>query len=60
VKFEQEEHKMEITFTQNNKMEIIGISTEEKPTENIINGSTYKEVDTKKFYIFFDGTWYEQ
>lgn len=51
---------METTYTQNNRVEIIGLSTEEKPTEDIINGSTYREVDTKKFYIFYNGTWYEQ
>lgn len=51
---------MEVTFTQNNRVEIIGLSTEEKPTENIINGSTYKEVDTTKLFIFYNGTWYEQ
>lgn len=51
---------MDITYGQYNRVEIIGLSTETKPTENIINGSTFKEVDTAKIYIYYAGTWYEQ
>lgn len=41
------------------KIDFIGLSTEEKQTD-VANGSTFWEVDTSKFYIFYKGTWYEQ
>lgn len=34
-------------------------STDDKPTEGIITGSTLWEYDTKKAYIFADGDWRE-
>lgn len=40
--------------------EYIGLSTEEKPTENVPDGSTFAEVDTGVSYMFYDGEWYEQ
>lgn len=32
--------------------EIVGLSTDEKPTENIGNGAIFIEIDTKKLYFF--------
>ena len=43
------------------KIDFVGLSNEEKPTQgNINNGSTYYEVDTGKFYVYYKGIWYEQ
>lgn len=43
--------------------ELIGLSTDEKPTtDKIPNGSTFKEMDTGKLFMY-DGdtkTWHEQ
>lgn len=36
------------------------LSTEIKPTANIENDTVCIEVDTKKVFIFYNGTWYEQ
>ena len=36
------------------------LSTEEKTTENIANGSTLLEVDTSIIYVFYNGNWYSQ
>ena len=33
-------------------MELRGLSTDEKPTENIDNGSSFIEIDTGKIYMF--------
>lgn len=43
------------------RCEYIGLSTEisELPTTDICAGSTFFAVDTKTYYIFYDGTWYE-
>ena len=38
----------------------IGLSTEEKPTEDVRDGSTFLCVDTGDTFIFYDGTWYKQ
>lgn len=38
----------------------VGLSTEEKPTEDIEDGSTFLEVDKGDTYIFYEGTWYKQ
>jgi hypothetical protein len=35
------------------------VKTETKP-ETDVNGSTYYEVDTSSFFIYYNGTWYEQ
>ncbi|MBR5823739.1 MAG: hypothetical protein IKY67_06320 [Paludibacteraceae bacterium] len=32
--------------------ELIGLSTDEKPTENVPNGSMFYELDTGKVYAF--------
>lgn len=36
----------------------IGLSTEEKPLTDVVDGSTLLEVDTATAYIFYDGAWY--
>jgi hypothetical protein len=33
-------------------LEFRGLSTDQKPTENVDNGSIYIEIDTGKFYLF--------
>lgn len=45
--------------TENMSMEYIGLSTDEKPVDGVGNGSTFIEMDTKKFYIFDEesSTW---
>lgn len=43
----------------NERKDLIGLSTETKPT-NEVDGTTYYEVDTSKFFIIYNGTWYEQ
>ena len=43
-------------------VEIAGLSTDSKPTENIATGSIFVEVDTGKVYFFnaAASTWVEQ
>ena len=41
------------------RKDMIGLSTESKPT-NEVDGTTFYEVDTSEFYIFYKGTWYLQ
>lgn len=41
------------------RSDYLGISIEEKPQVEA-NGTTYYEVDTSRFYIWYNGTWYEQ
>ena len=43
-----------------NSKDFIGLSDEDKPTTNIGDGSTFYEVDTGKFYIYYKGEWYKQ
>ena len=33
-------------------IEYRGLSTDTKPTENVVNGSAYIEIDTGKVYLF--------
>ena len=42
--------------------EYVGLSTDTKPTDNVTNGSTFVEIDTKKFYAFDEenSLWIEQ
>lgn len=42
------------------RLDIVILSTEDKPTEGIENGATCYEVDTGVLYIYYKGTWYEQ
>ena len=44
----------------NNRLDIVILSTEEKPTENLKNGSTLYEVDTAKLYVWYEGSWYDE
>ena len=43
-------------------IEAAGASLETKPTQDIVTGSRFDEVDTGKVYRFdeISGTWYEQ
>lgn len=34
------------------EIEMRGLSTDEKPTENIVNGTVFIEIDTGKVYMF--------
>lgn len=54
------------TFSANGKtrgytVEYRGLSTDTKPTENVVNGSSFIEIDTGKVYLFDadGGTWNE-
>lgn len=45
------------------RWDFIGLSTDTKPTsanEKVTNGSTYYESDTSKYYVYYEGTWYEK
>lgn len=48
------------------RFDLLGLSSEEKPTKimpdgsGIMNGTTFYEVDTGKFYIYYKENWYEQ
>lgn len=42
------------------RFDYLGLSTEGKPNQNLVNGTTFYEVDTMKFYIYYKGTWYLQ
>ena len=41
------------------RKDLIGLSEETKPTDEV-DGTTFYEVDTSKFFIIYNGTWYEQ
>lgn len=41
------------------RKDLIGLSTETKPTDEA-DGTTFYEVDTGAFFIYYEGTWYEQ
>ena len=42
------------------RFDFIGLSSEDKPTAEAVDGSTFYEVDTSKFYIYYKEQWYEQ
>lgn len=42
------------------RLDIVGLSTEEKPTAGVEDGTTYYTVDTQELYIYYKGTWYNQ
>lgn len=42
-----------------NRIDIVILSTEPKPTKNLKNGSTLYEVDTASLYIWYEGNWYD-
>ena len=43
-----------------NRIDIVILSTETKPTKNLKNGSTLYEVDTASLYIWYEGNWYDE
>ena len=44
----------------NERKDYLGLSTDTKETINVVNGSTFYEVDTGIFSIFYKGEWYAQ
>ena len=42
------------------RIDIVKLSTEEKPSKNIQDGTTLYFVDTRQFFIYYKGVWYEQ
>lgn len=42
------------------RVDFVGLSTDEKPSEQLENGSTYYTVDTQELYIYYEGEWYLQ
>lgn len=42
----------------NTRFDFIGLSTDLKPTDRAVNGTTFYETDTSKLYIFYNGEWY--
>ena len=44
----------------NNRIDIVKLSTEEKPTKDLKNGSTLYEVDTTELYVWYNGSWYDE
>lgn len=36
----------------------IGLSSDEKPITDVVDGSTFFEVDTATGYIFYEGAWW--
>ena len=49
------------TLVRKTMANFFGASTDSKPTTNIVNGSSFMEVDTGKYYLFNEGssTWVE-
>lgn len=44
----------------NGNREYVGLSSEEKPVgKSVGDGSTFLELDTKKAFMYMNGTWYE-
>ena len=53
----------EIAFSEDKKLiEAFGLSTDTKPTSNLVTGSVFVEVDTSKAFLFNEAnsTWVEQ
>lgn len=42
------------------RIDIVGLSSEAMPEKDLKDGTTYYTVDTKQFYIYYKGEWYEQ
>lgn len=42
------------------RIDIVNLSTDAKPTAGVQDGTTLYWVDTKQFFIYYKGTWYEQ
>lgn len=41
------------------RFDYLGLSTDSKPT-NVVDGSTFYEVDTSTLYVYYKTEWYEQ
>ena len=41
------------------RYDYLGLSSEDKP-QDLVDGTTFYEVDTSKFFIWYNGQWYEQ
>lgn len=54
----------ELGFKGKHRWDFIGLSTDTKPTaetsKRVVNGSTYYESDTSKYYIWYETQWYEK
>lgn len=54
----------ELGFKGKHRWDFIGLSTDTKPTaetsKRVVNGSTYYESDTSKYYIWYENQWYEK
>lgn len=47
-------------LVKNGCKEFVGLSRDKKPTDKEVgDGSTFLELDTKKAFMFMEGTWYE-
>lgn len=44
----------------NFRVDIVGLSTDTKPTENVADSTTFYCVDNQKLYVYYKGTWYDQ
>lgn len=42
------------------RIDIVGLSTDDKPVEKIENGSTFYCVDNQQLFVFYNGIWYLQ
>ena len=42
------------------RYDYIGLSTDAKPEDNVVDGSTFYEADTSKIFFFTKGNWYEK
>ena len=55
---------MEINDIKKTRWNFIGLASEEKPvpetSPDVVNGSTFYEVDTCKLFFWCDGFWYEK
>ena len=51
---------MAVTININYRIDIVGLSTDTKPTAQVENGSTYYTVDTQELYVYYAGEWYLQ
>ena len=45
-------YRKDSAVKENQELEYRGLSTDEKPTENLENGTIFIEIDTGKMYMF--------
>lgn len=54
----------DIGFKGKHRWDFIGLSTDVKPTsetsKRVVNGSTYYESNTSKYFIWYEDRWYEK